>query len=188
MPLKKFILSNQVTMRICNQWFVYFIYLYHGLLNLMPPFIRNFGFKVTLGKCGKRVFFDYNVYIKYPWMVYMGDNVAVNRGVQFFPGFHGGYKIIIGNDVYLAPNVSFFASGHDLTSLTHLVGADIEIGDSVWIGANVTVLPGVTIKEGSVIGAGSIVTSNIPANSLAFGVPAKVIKEIKKNNLCETLN
>lgn len=178
--LKKLVLSNQTIMRICNQWFVYFIHLYQGTLNLMPPFIRNFGFKISLGKCGKRVFFDYNVYIKYPWMLHIGNNVAINRGVQFFPGFHGGYKVIIGNDVYLAPNVCFFASGHDLNDLTRLVGADIQVGDSVWIGANVTILPGVSIDDGSVIGAGSIVTTDIPANSLACGVPAKVIRDIKK--------
>jgi acetyltransferase-like isoleucine patch superfamily enzyme len=62
--------------------------------------------------------------------------VAINRGVQFFPAYHGNHHIRLGNDVYLAPNVCFFASGHDINDLTRLVGDDIVIGDHVWIGAN----------------------------------------------------
>ena len=53
----------------------------------------------------------------------------------------------------------------------------IIIGDHVWIGLNVVILKGVTIGSGSVIGAGSVVTNNIPANSLAAGNPAVVIKK-----------
>lgn len=54
----------------------------------------------------------------------------------------------------------------------------IMIGDNVWLGARAIVLPGVTIGNGSVIGAGSVVTKDIPARTLAAGVPAKVIKSI----------
>lgn len=53
----------------------------------------------------------------------------------------------------------------------------IVIGNKVWIGTNVTVLKGVKIGDGCVIAAGSLVTKDIPANCLAGGVPAKVIKE-----------
>jgi maltose O-acetyltransferase len=51
----------------------------------------------------------------------------------------------------------------------------------VWIGANVTILPGVTIGNNVVIGAGAVVTKDIPDNSLAVGVPARVIKEIEND-------
>ncbi len=57
-------------------------------------------------------------------------------------------------------------------------GGDITIGNDVWIGMDTTVLGGVTIGDGSVIAAGSIVTNSIPANVLAGGIPAKVIKSI----------
>lgn len=43
-----------------------------------------------------------------------------------------------------------------------------------------TVLPGVTIGEGSIIAAGAVVTKDVPANMIAAGVPAKVIRKIKK--------
>jgi maltose O-acetyltransferase len=54
----------------------------------------------------------------------------------------------------------------------------VFIGENVWIGARVIVLPGTTIGDGSCIGAGSVVSGDIPARSLAVGVPAKVIREL----------
>ena len=52
----------------------------------------------------------------------------------------------------------------------------VSIGDNVWIGSRVIILRGVAIGNNSVIGAGSIVTKSIPPNSLAVGVPAKVVR------------
>ena len=54
----------------------------------------------------------------------------------------------------------------------------VEIGKNVFIGQNVFILKGVTIGDNSVIGAGSVVTHSIPADSLAAGVPAKVIRKL----------
>ena len=51
----------------------------------------------------------------------------------------------------------------------------------MWLGANVTVLPGVTIGEGSIIAAGAVVTKDVPANMIVAGVPAKVIRKVKKD-------
>ena len=59
----------------------------------------------------------------------------------------------------------------------HLSTQPIIIGNNVWIGTNVTILKGVTIGDGAIIAAGSVVTKNIPAHTLATGIPAKVIKE-----------
>ncbi len=49
-----------------------------------------------------------------------------------------------------------------------------EIGNDVWIGSAVHVMQGVRIGSGAVIGAGAVVTHDIPAYSVAFGVPARV--------------
>ncbi|MEI6212126.1 MAG: DapH/DapD/GlmU-related protein [bacterium] len=56
------------------------------------------------------------------------------------------------------------------------VSAPIILGCNVWLGVRVIVLKGVTIGDNAVIGAGSVVTHDIPANSLAAGVPARVIR------------
>ena len=56
---------------------------------------------------------------------------------------------------------------------------EIIIEDGVWIGAKATILKGVTIGKGAVIAVGSVVTKSVPANAIAAGVPAKVIKEEK---------
>jgi acetyltransferase-like isoleucine patch superfamily enzyme len=78
-----------------------------------------------------------------------------------------GYNIEIG--------ANFFANHNTVI----LDGAKVKFGDNVWIGGNVTVCPGVTIGSNSVIGAGAVVTHDIPDNSLAFGVPAKVARKIE---------
>ncbi len=56
--------------------------------------------------------------------------------------------------------------------------ASVKIGNNVWLGSEVTILKGVTIGDNAVIGAKSLVTKNIPANCIAAGVPAKVIRMI----------
>ena len=60
-------------------------------------------------------------------------------------------------------------------------GKNIHIGENVWIGSHATILPGVTIGDNAIIAAGSVVTKDIPANSIAAGVPAKIIKKINDN-------
>ena len=54
----------------------------------------------------------------------------------------------------------------------------ITIADNVWLGGGVVVCPGVSIGANSVIGAGAVVTRDVPANSLAVGNPARVIRSI----------
>ena len=51
----------------------------------------------------------------------------------------------------------------------------------MWLGGNVTVLPGVTIGNNVVVGAGAVVTKDIPDNSLALGVPAKVVRQLEND-------
>lgn len=59
----------------------------------------------------------------------------------------------------------------------------VVVSDRVWIGSNTVICPGVTIGRNSVIGAGSIVTKDIPPDTIAFGNPCKVIREITDRDL-----
>ena len=52
------------------------------------------------------------------------------------------------------------------------------IGNNVWVGTKATILQGVTIGDNAVIGANAVVTRDIPANSIAVGAPARVVKTL----------
>ena len=54
----------------------------------------------------------------------------------------------------------------------------VSIGNNVYIATNVTLLKGVTIGDNCIIGAGSVVNKSIPANSVAVGVPCRVVSTI----------
>lgn len=87
----------------------------------------------------------------------------------------------------LGPRVGLYTAGHPLDSKVRNVdqlefGSPIVIGDNVWLGANVSILPGVTIGDSTVVGFGAVVTKDLPANSLAVGNPAKVIKTIGESD------
>jgi acetyltransferase-like isoleucine patch superfamily enzyme len=93
------------------------------------------------------------------------------------------YLVKIGNQVGIAQGVQFIThtSGwnfRDRIPDLHLFGK-IEIGNNCYIGACAILLPNVTIGDNCLIAAGAVVTKNIPANSVAAGVPAKVIGDIE---------
>lgn len=54
----------------------------------------------------------------------------------------------------------------------------VKINKNVWLGVNVSVLKGVTIGENTLVAAGSVVTSSLPPNVIAAGMPAKIIRKL----------
>jgi acetyltransferase-like isoleucine patch superfamily enzyme len=64
-------------------------------------------------------------------------------------------------------------------SATHGRTKPVIIGRNVWLGAGSMVLKGVTIGENAVVGAGSVVATNVPANAIVFGNPARVIWRVR---------
>ncbi len=87
-------------------------------------------------------------------------------------------KIIIGNNVRCGANTLIMDGDAHFDDPRTSVPKPIIIKDNVFLGANVIVKKGVTIGENSVIGMNSVVTHDIPANSIAVGIPCKVIKTI----------
>jgi len=69
---------------------------------------------------------------------------------------------------------------HGIYDRLDYIGASrpVSIGTNVWLGDSVIVCKGVTIGDNSIIGAGSVVTGDIPANVVAAGNPARVIREL----------
>lgn len=118
------------------------------------------------------------------WCDY-GYNIEI--GANFFANHNtvilDAARVKFGDNVFIAPNCGFYTAGHPMDVERRNKGLEyaypITVGDNVWIGGNVTVCPGVTIGSNCVIGAGAVVTRDIPDNSLAVGVPAKVVRKIE---------
>lgn len=91
-------------------------------------------------------------------------------------------RITIGDHALLAPDVFITASDYDFDAGMGPVmdlpkrEADINIGANTWLGAKVVVVAGVTIGDGAIVAAGSVVTRDLPANCVAAGIPARVIR------------
>jgi acetyltransferase-like isoleucine patch superfamily enzyme len=94
-----------------------------------------------------------------PWLIEIGNDVYITAGCQFIT--HDGGTLILRKEI---PDLE--------------ITAPIKIGNDVYIGLNSTIMPGVTIGNRVIIGAGSIVAKSIPDNSVAAGVPARVIKTV----------
>ena len=106
----------------------------------------------------------------------MGEGVFINACCHFQD--HGG--VTIGDGSQIGHNVVFATLNHFMEPEKRKMSysAPIVLGKNVWVGSNVTILQGVTIGDNSVIGAGAVVAHDIPANAVAVGVPAKVVKRI----------
>jgi maltose O-acetyltransferase len=123
-------------------------------------------------------------YVKPPLFVDYGENITI--GARTFINFNltalDVAAITIGEDCQIGPNVQLLTPLHPIDPEPRRdkleAAKPIVIGDNVWLGGGVIVCPGVSIGENSVIGAGSVVAKDIPANAVAVGNPARVIRRI----------
>lgn len=112
----------------------------------------------------------------------LGDRVNIGALCTVF----SSNALAIGADTIIAAYCYFLSGGEydyrDATPFSKQSGMKTEgplvIGAHCWIGARVTVLDAATISDHCVIGAGAVVNKPIPANSLAVGIPAKVIRQL----------
>ena len=118
------------------------------------------------------------VQIDFPKQMRFGEHVFINH--SFTAMSVGG--IYIGDRVQIGPHVTIVTDNHDFSNRSVLRCRPVRIGSGVWIGSNVTILPGVTVGENAVIAAGAVVTKDVPANSIAGGNPARVIRMLDDRN------
>ena len=132
--------------------------------------------RITAKPVGQGVRIETPFYTDFGKNITVGNNVFINAGCKFQD--QGG--IVIGDGTFIGHNTVLATLDHDIhPDKRHLLyPAPIHIGNNVWIGSGVVITKGVTIGDNSIIAAGAVVTHNIPANVIAAGVPAKVIKEI----------
>lgn len=124
-------------------------------------YLRKRGVKIGKG-CIFRNVKTARIDITRPSLIEIGDNVDMNHNFQ-----------ILTHD---------WASGvfrnvfHDIIPSS----GKVKIGNNIYFGTDVIVLKGVTIGDNCVIAAGSIITKDIPANSVAAGVPTKIICSLEE--------
>lgn len=138
-----------------------------------------------------------------------GGSIAIGRNVEIAPHTSitagPGASIRIGDDVFVGPSCGLAATGsiaiesdcmlaEGVTIRDHdhdparpprsgaMLQADVVVGRRVWIAAKASVGRGVTIGDDAVIGAHAFVNRSVPGDSLAAGVPARVVRTgIKKS-------
>lgn len=90
--------------------------------------------------------------------------------------------VTVGEDVQIGPNVQLLTATHPLEPGPRRdkweSAEPITIAHNVWLGGGVIVCPGVTIGDNTVVGAGSVVTRDLPADVVAAGSPARVVREL----------
>lgn len=131
-----------------------------------------------LGQVGEDVEARPPLYVDY------GENISI--GARTFINFNltalDVAAITIGEDCQIGPNVQLLTPTHPIAPELRRdkleAAKPITLGNNVWLGGGVIVCPGVTIGDNSVVGAGAVVTKDIPANVIAAGNPARVIREI----------
>ena len=148
--------------------------------SLRPTLLRerNALLQQILGKA------DDDTFINQPFFCDYGKHIRV--GKRFFANFNltvlDEAFVTIGDDCFIGPNVSIYTACHSTDPAERNTRREwakpVNIGHNCWIGGSVTILPGVTIGDNVTIGAGSVVVHDIPADSVAAGNPAKVIKKL----------
>ena len=111
----------------------------------------------------------------------LGTNAFINANAFFMDDA----PITIEDSARLGPNAQLMTALHPIEDHARRregweQALPITIGENTWLGASVTVGPGVTIGRNSVIGAGSTVLTSIPDHVFAAGSPARVIRELPR--------
>lgn len=143
-----------------------------------------------LGARGQNTQITAPFYVDYGKFIFLGNNCEINMNCVFLDC----NKITIGDNALIAPGAHIYTVFHPLNAKERLnnsaggagkdfpfaisQSAPVSIGNNVWIGGGAIIMPGVSIGDNAVIGAGSVVTKNIPAGTLAYGNPCRVIREI----------
>ena len=139
---------------------------------------RRTAFEGLLAAIGEETF------IRSPFYCDYGDGISI--GSRTFINFNctmlDGAPISVGDECLLAAGVQLITATHPLDPASRRRATEqalpVTIGDGVWLAAGALVCPGVEIGENTVIGAGAVVTKSLPAGVVAYGNPARVVREI----------
>jgi maltose O-acetyltransferase len=150
----------------------------YNTIGVDDPATRTELLRQLLGAVGDNADIQPRFACDYGYNIRIGRNAFINYNCVFLDCA----PIEIGDDLQMAPAVQLYTASHPLDRQTRASGLEsaspICIGDGVWIGGGTIILPGVTIGDGCVLGAGSVVRRDVPANTLAAGNPARLIRSL----------
>ena len=132
------------------------------------------------GSVGKNVFVERGFKCEQGKNIHVGDNFYCNFNCTIYDS----YTVTIGNNVMIGPNVTICTATHPVEKALRLdpnqseYAKPVTICDNVWTGRGVFIHTRVTIGQDDAIASGAVVTKDVPANTLAAGVPAAVKKNI----------
>ncbi|KAL1988221.1 hypothetical protein VTN96DRAFT_196 [Rasamsonia emersonii] len=141
--------------------------------------------RTILGKVGTSPVIEPPFNFQYGCNITLGDRFYANVNLRIVDSA----QVTIGDRVMIGPDVKIVTDTHDKDIESRRNGIvyarPISIGDDCWIGVGATILPGVSIGKGCTIGAGAVVTRDIPPFSVAWGVPARVVGQVKDPDAAE---
>ena len=130
------------------------------------------------GEIGQNSIIEPPFYCAYGQNIHVGDHVYLNCLCVILDC----NEVHIGHHVLIGPAVQIYTAAHALEAEARIQGWEVAkpivIEDNVWIGGGAILLPGVRIGRNAVVGAGAVVSRSVPANTVAVGNPARVIREI----------
>ena len=132
--------------------------------------------------CGRGVVFGANVVLRQPGRIRLGEHVGVNA--RTIIQSTSGCPVDIGRDCIIGQSCLIIGGGsYDLSDPDALIreqpirrDGGVTLEENVWLGGKVSVLGGVRVGRGSVVAAGAVVSRSLPADSVAMGVPAAVVR------------
>lgn len=131
-----------------------------------------------LGSLGEGAFIKPPLAVDYGENIHVGARTFVNSGLTALDVA----RITIGEDCQIGPNVQLLTPTHPVAPQPRRdkleAARPITLGDNVWLGGGVIVCPGVSIGDNTVVGAGAVVTKDLPADVVAVGNPARVLRRI----------
>ena len=132
--------------------------------------------KLFGAKVGSGVIIKPGVNIKYPWNLKIGDFCWIGEGVWI----DNLDDVDISNNVCLSQGSMLLCGNHDFKKSTFdLITKKITIKEGCWVGAKAIVCPGVTLHSSSILTVNSVASTDLKANGIYKGNPARLIRERK---------
>lgn len=142
--------------------------------SLFPIYgLKNGVLKLFGAKMGSGLVIKPKVYIKYPWLLEIGNDVWIGEGVRI----DNLALVKMGSNVCVSQNAFLLTGNHNYRSAAfELMTGPITIEDEVWVGASSVICPNTVLSKGTIITVGSVVSGTTSANRVYRGNPAIDIK------------